>query len=430
MNKNATPIANNPHPATAEPAPTRLLSLDAFRGLVIVVMFLVNVGGTDEAFRLGAWAPAQYRTWMPHMGWNGGRMGNGLADYVFPWFLFIVGAAIPFSMNSGRGRGRAWWMHMLHALRRGMVIYLLGSLMWAATIGYRPEDTGATWAGPIDWRIFLHWDILPLIGLGYFVGVTLYHTPRWAQIIFVAVVLVLKWYLLKGATPPECDGWVDALEKHQSLHQTLGPRLGIPGWWSTLITQGTAFSIIVVIGSLVGEMVRVGRIGSANAAGPDRVTLRLGVVGAALSIAAIGWWLLADFPFSKDFVSPTYILITSGTGTLVLAGMLWIVDVKRWSQLTWLRVYGTNALSAYVLAEFLWKTVLTRWHVVLPPSFQPATLAAGSKPESAWAITAFKAWLQEGFGNPLGAYLVIALYIGAYWAVCFVLFQRKLFIKV
>ena len=64
-------------PPTATP---RLMSLDAFRGLVIVVMFLVNVAGMDPAF------PA----WFAHRGWADGHMGNGLADFVFPCFLFTA----------------------------------------------------------------------------------------------------------------------------------------------------------------------------------------------------------------------------------------------------------------------------------------------------------------------------------------------------
>ena len=424
MNTQPQPIEHHPRPELSAPASTRLLSLDAFRGLVIVLMFLVNVGGTDDAFRLGDWAPAQYRTWMPHMGWNGGRMGNGLADYVFPWFLFIVGVAIPFSMHSGRGLGRAWWMHALIALRRGLFIYLLGSLMWAASIGYKPDDPSAKWAGPINWHIFLHWDILPLIGLAYFIGVLLYHAPRWAQIGCIVAVLAFKWYLLKGGTPAECANWTDALDKHMSVQQTLGTRLGIPGWWATLIAQGLAFSSITAIGSLFGEAIRASRGNTATLA---RVAKRQALTGALLAAAAMAWWLLGDFPFSKDFVSPTYILITSGTAALVLAGVLWIVDVQRQTDLTWLRVFGVNALFAYVLAEFLWKTVLTRWYVALPPSFQSA---ASAIPESAWAVTSIKAWVQEYSGRTLGTYLFVAFYIGVYWLVCAALYRRKVFIKV
>jgi len=398
-------------------APKRLLSLDAFRGFVILVMFLVNVGGTDAAFTLGNWAPEQYRRWMPHMGWSGGRMGNGLADYVFPWFLFIVGVAIPFSMASGRGRDKPALLRVAQAFRRGVVIYLLGTLLWMASIGYAPAagDSNAKWNGPITMSVLLHWDILPLIGFGYVLATVLALTPRWAQLAFVALVLVGKWALLKIGLPEGTTDFRHAIDAKQTLQQTLGTRLGLPGWWSTLITQGLAFGSLVVLGSLAGTVLRDESLGS------QRRARALLVWGGSLSIAALGWWLIGDLPFSKDLVSPTYILITAGTAGLLLAGMYWLVDIRSWTSLTFLRVLGVNALFAYLLAELVWKMALVRWRVALPPGF--------GEPDAV-AITAWKAWLQHFTTPMLGTYLTVALYIAAIWLVCRAMYTRRWFVKV
>src|SRR5688572_22569130 len=79
-----------PEAAAEESAPTdRLLSLDAFRGLTILGMLLVNNAGPA----LGPETPAT----LEHAPWGGGVT---FADCVFPWFLFIVGVAIPWSMRS------------------------------------------------------------------------------------------------------------------------------------------------------------------------------------------------------------------------------------------------------------------------------------------------------------------------------------------
>lgn len=415
-------------PPTAPNPPTRLLSLDAFRGMVIVVMFLVNVGGTDPAFSLGLWAPEAAQKWMPHMGWNNGRMGNGLADYVFPWFLFIVGVAIPFSLASGRGRAQPVHMRIALAFKRGVIIYLLGSLLWAATIGYPPRDPSAQWNGPISSSIFLHWDILPLIGFGYFLAVVQQHTPRWARLGFVLLVLAFKLCTLKLFVPESAATWIDALEAKTSLHHTLGSKLGLSGpignWTVTLITQGLAFASLVVLGALAGEVLRDER----QPAG--RRAAMLAGAGAAACVIAMAWWLIGDFPFSKDYVTSTYILIAAGTAALLLAGCFWLVDIKKWTSLSPLRVFGVNALAAYVLAEFLWKTVLMQWQVILPPSFQPLSLAAGAKPESAIAITALKAWLQHLTTPTLGVYLLVGGYILFYWVIALVLYRKQWFIKV
>lgn len=71
----------------------RLLSLDIFRGLTIILMIVVNDPGSWEH----VYAP------LLHAEWN----GITPTDYVFPSFLFIVGVSIVLSMNKQRERGKS-----------------------------------------------------------------------------------------------------------------------------------------------------------------------------------------------------------------------------------------------------------------------------------------------------------------------------------
>jgi predicted acyltransferase len=421
------PPASSPSRASAEAAgPVRLLSLDAFRGLVIIVMFWVNVGGNHAAFKLGSWAPERAQNWLGHVGWNGSRMGNGLADYVFPWFLFIVGASIPFSMTSGRGRDQLRWRTLLIALRRGVVIYLLGSLMWAASIGYRPSDPSSKWHGPIDWTVLLHWDILPLIGFGYVLAVALWFTPRWVQVASVAAILAFKWFSMHGplvAPAPEgvvVTGWRDILRLNLGWNGCFRSW----GWWGTLITQGLAFGSVVLIGSLLGNLVRE-RVNRSSIAANDeksRAGRLLGAYGAGLVAMSVVAWQLLDMPFSKDYCSPSYVLVTCGSAASLLAAMFWVIDVRRWTTMTPLRVFGANALAAYILAEFLWKAAWMQWQVALPSSFGPNA--------SSSMITALFAWCTWLLGGTLGAWVAVAAYIGLYGLVLWGLWRNKWFIKV
>src|SRR3954451_12615047 len=73
---------------SADPYPGRLISLDVFRGMTIAAMILVNNPGTSPVY----WP-------LDHAEWN----GLTPTDWIFPFFLFIVGVAIPLALrNSGR----------------------------------------------------------------------------------------------------------------------------------------------------------------------------------------------------------------------------------------------------------------------------------------------------------------------------------------
>jgi predicted acyltransferase len=386
---------NDVHNADGTRASTRLLSLDAFRGLTIVLMFMVNVAGPDPAFP----------SWFAHRGWNEGRCGNGLADYVFPWFLFIVGAAIPFSMNSGRGRGQPAMKSLLVALQRGALIYLLGVLIWCARIGYGPQPGDMHSFGPIDWRVLLHWDILPLIGFGYVVGVAMYWLPRWVQGVVVLAIVVYKWLILSVIPEPEAGLMVSRVMQ-RDINASLG-------WWGVALTQGLAAGACVMLGSFAGEMLRVAAHGTNRA----RAGRRLVIEGAAWVVLSYVWHRV-DTPYSKDLFSPTYILVSAGTAGMVLGLMYLLIDIRRATTMWFLRVYGMNALAVYVLAEFLWKTVWMQWRVAIPGD------------GSSVAITAAKSWLQSGLGTTVGSWALVACYVLLYWMVAWGLYRKGWFIKV
>jgi predicted acyltransferase len=353
-------------------------------------MFLVNVAGRDQAFP----------EWFAHRGWNGGKMGNGLADFVFPWFLFIVGAAVPFSMNSGRGRGQPVWRRLLSALRRGVTLYLLGTLLWCATIAYDK---------PITLDVFLHWDILPLIGFGYVVAVVLALFPRWVQAAFVVAVCAGKVVLLNVLSGPgegaAAPFWPLDANAQSQLRASLG-------WTGTMVTQGLPAAAATVLGALTGDWLRASPV----------VPLRRAawLLCAGVVLAAVGWagHAFGGHPFSKDFFTATYVLYMTGTAAAVLAVFYALIDAAKATTLVPLRVLGMNALAIYILAEFLWKTALMKWKVTTPDG------------SGALAITAAKAWWQLLARETAGSWLLVASYIAAYWCVAWVLHRKRIYVKV
>src|SRR3954467_10938380 len=103
---------------TAQPSSSRLVSLDVFRGMTVAGMVLVNNPGTWDAIY----------TPLEHADWNGWTP----TDLIFPFFLFIVGVAIPFSFarrsatteqTRGQLLARVWL--------RALAIFMLGQLIAA-----------------------------------------------------------------------------------------------------------------------------------------------------------------------------------------------------------------------------------------------------------------------------------------------------------
>src|SRR5436190_8740562 len=90
----------------------RLLSLDVFRGLTVARMVLVNNPGTWRAI----YAPLRHADWH----------GCTPADLIFPFFLFIVGVAIPFALGRRLAEGEERTAIVAKILRRSVIIFALG----------------------------------------------------------------------------------------------------------------------------------------------------------------------------------------------------------------------------------------------------------------------------------------------------------------
>ena len=399
--------------ACAPPATTRLVSLDAFRGLVIALMFLVNLSGNRDAFP----------QWFGHAGWNIGRHGHWLADFVFPWFLFIVGVGIPFSMQGGRGRSLSTGAKVLIAVRRGVVLYLLGVVIFMA----RSSMDSLAWQGgrfvpqpgvPITWSTILHWDILPLIGLGYALGVILSLLGRSAQVAFVVLVLVAKWLSMPDLTATvglDRATWMASRTDLESSFRSWG-------WIGTAITQGLPATAVVVLGALTGDALR----------SRERSTRWLAVIaaaGLAAFIVALAWSTV--FPFSKDFFTSTYVLLCAGSGVLVLALAAWLLDSSPSRPVSaigrFFVVLGSNAITVYFVGEILWTMVWMRWRVMAPGDLGGQVLFVALQAH-------FSALVRPLLGDPAGGiagpWLATATYLSVYWLLCLWLWRRRWFIKV
>ena len=419
-----------PFNATAKPA--RLLSLDAFRGMVIVLMFLVNLSGNQYAFP----------EWFGHAGWNSGQHGQWLADFVFPWFLFIVGVAIPFSMTSGRGAARTTTEKITAAFKRALILYFLGVILFMARtsmdslnwVGTAPGAGGIDGFVPklgrvITWGTLLHWDILPLIALGYLLATLLWCTPRWVQVAVVLAVLAGKVAFMPTLTNQsglERGAWIASRTDWEYQTKSLG-------WIGTGIAQGLPAMCCTVFGMWAGQWLQILRANrlpdSAPVVPPDgaqqsraanRGSMLLSSAGLLLVVASFLLHSLLGHRFSKDFFTSSYVMLSSGSAMTLLALMYWLIDCRglRGGLTWWLAIMGSNALFIYLVGEMLWTMVWMRWRVLGPDGSGQVM------------FTALQVHLTALTSPVIGPWLATTVYITIYWAACWHMHRRGIVMKV
>src|SRR6267143_3948596 len=286
--------------------PLRLLSLDAFRGLTIAAMVLVNNPGTWAA----VYAPLKHAEW------------HGLTptDVIFPFFLFIVGMAIPLSRPTA---GRV--------LRRAAVIFALGLVLNGLPA--------------FDWTTLRIAGVLQRIAVCYLVAAVLFLATSWrTQAIVTAALLLGYWGAMtlvpvpgfgRGDLGPEGNvaAWLD--RALLGPHIWRGARVYDPeGILSTVPAVATT-----LLGVLAERWVRGARPARTIAGGLGLA----GLIGVVLG-AAWGLW----FPLNKSLWTSSYAVLTAGLALLVFAACYWAIEIRGWRRwATPFAVLGVNALALY-----------------------------------------------------------------------------------
>lgn len=328
----------------------RVESLDCFRGLVIALMMFVNCAGGDPAFA----------SWIGHRGWNGGRQGVGLADFVFPLFIFIMGVGAWFTVKGARAKGRPSSEILRQTFVRAVWLYLCGILLKCVGIGFDQA---------ITWRIILQWDILQMLAWCGLVTKVFLLMPQWFGRALIVVAIAWKWFLLGSMTPGGSAEHVWTPEFNAQKHI-----IGKFGWIGVALTQGAGACALCMIGSEVARYL----FASEHSIGTAR---KLVIFGTSVSAIAI-WWstipLPAGMPLSKDFFTASYIVLNAGIGTILLCLMWYTIDLRRLAKFEHLCVLGKHALTVYMTAEFVWRVALMRLKIRSPDG-EDLTLLSGIK---------------------------------------------------
>lgn len=305
------------------PAGGRLLALDVFRGGTVAAMVLVNNPGTWGA----VYPPLQHADWH---GWTP-------TDLVFPFFLFIVGVAIPLALGSRLARGEPRSVLLRRVVRRTLVIFALGLLLHAF-----PTFDLATLRIP---------GVLQRIAVCYLAAAALFLGTGWrAQAAIVAGAWLAYWAALTLVPVPGFGA--GDLGKEGNLaafvdRALLGPHIwrvsrvyDPEGILSTVPAVGTTLA-----GVLAGHWLRV-------SPDPRRASAGLAATGTLAAAAGLVWGVW--FPINKPLWTSSYALFTAGLALLALAACHWVVEVRR--RRAWTPPFvalGVNALAAFFLSTLV-----------------------------------------------------------------------------
>jgi predicted acyltransferase len=343
-------IATQEKAIAAELTPgDRLLSLDVFRGATIAAMMLVNNPG-DWA---NTYAPLLHAEWH---GWT-------FTDLVFPFFLWIVGVAIPLSCARRLAQGQSRRELLLHAVRRSAILFGLG--LFLNSFSYL-IDGSILREGVGPWlRDYLTTVRVP----GVLQRIAVCYLASTAVFLFggirlqggmIAGLLAAYWLVMMAVPVPGFGPGV--LEKEGNLAQYIdnlvlnGPVVGTHVWKSarTWDPEGilSTFPAIAtcLFGVLAGQLLR-GKLR------PEIKTTWLFFSGNVLMLCGV--LMNPWFPINKGLWTSSYVLFMAGIAAACFAALYWLVDVHGWRK--WCKpfaIYGMNAITVFVLAGVIGRVLL------------------------------------------------------------------------
>lgn len=340
---------------TAEANPSqRLVSLDAFRGAIMLLMASSGFGVPQIAKNFpdsGVWTFLGHE--FDHVAW----VGCTLWDLIQPAFMFMVGVALPWSVANRRARGDDFWKMFVHALWRALLLVGLAVFLTSA------------WSKQTEW-VFTN--VLAQIGLGYpflfllcFTGA---RTPWYA-----ALGLLFAYWLffaLHPLPPPDFDwksvgvpeNWTHLTGFAAHWDKNANAAAAVDVWFLNRFPRPSPFVfnqggyqtlnfvpslVTMILGMMAGRLLRSEL--------PLGQKLQRLLVAGGVGILAGGLIHLSGIcPVVKRIWTPAWVLYSGGLVTLLLAMFVALIEWRGWKRWAFpLVVAGLNPITLYCMWQLM-----------------------------------------------------------------------------
>jgi len=374
----------------------RLISLDVFRGLTIAMMIIANMAGV---------VPDVY-PFLSHAPWNGCTP----TDLVFPFFLFIVGVAMSFSLSKYSLESKLNSFVYFNLCRRAVILFTLGLLL----NGFWNQGVGS-----FDLQSLRVMGVLQRIGLAYlFASLIVLKLPEKTQWALAGILLIFYWLTMMYIPVPDYGAgmltregnfgaFIDRLiiaKPHLYAGDGFNFRGDPEGLFSTIPAV-----VNVLFGYFAGQWMRKSTINS-------HTSMDLVLWGLCSLVVGMIWDGL--FPINKKLWTSSYVLFSTGWGLVFLAACYDLIEVrkiKRWSK--GFEIIGLNAIALFVASVFLIKVTVK------------LKIGEGDNAVSVynWIYrNLFASWV----GNTNGSFLFALATLSLWYGLAFFMYRQRWFIKV
>ncbi len=359
----------------------RIVAVDIFRGMTIVLMILVNTPGTWS----DVYPPLLHAEWH----------GYTPTDLVFPFFLFIVGTSVVFAYRNKKANKAAYKKITIRSLKLIGLGLFLGA--FTITFPFIKEFESIRFPG-----------VLQRIGVVFFCAAVLFLNLNWKKLLGVAIVLLLGYWLLMAFVPVAGEASTferapNNLANYVDLHI-----LGTHMWKPDYDPEGILSTLPAVVSSILGIFTGLILVSKQE----KKATILFGLGGCFLLLGHL-WDFV--FPINKALWTSSFVLVTAGWGNVFLALIYYLTDVRKIQFGSIFRYAGANAIIVYFLSSFITKL------------FYLIRVDADTSLHN-WLFQTI--YVHDFWSMQMSSLLYALTVTGFYCLLAYILYQRKIFIKV